>query len=62
MSAPVPRQKGDAPPGQLAEHEIVRRRAERGLDERLFLSFEAGHGVEPAAADDSDFRFQIQLS
>ena len=26
------------------------------------LRFEAGHGVEPAAADDSDFRFQLALS
>ena len=47
---------------QLAHHVVVRRRAEGRLDHDFFLRFKSGHGVEPAAADDSDFRFQLVLS
>ena len=42
-------------PGQLAEDVVVRRRAERACRSTASsCAFEAGHGVESAAADDAD--------
>src|SRR3569833_1064182 len=51
MSAPMPRQKRNLAPFQLAEHERIRRIAKRRLH-TLFMNIrKTGHGVEPAAAD-----------
>ncbi len=62
VAAAVAREEGDLASGERAEDVVVRRAAEGRLDVGFFLGFEAGHGVESAAADDSDFRFQCLLS
>ena len=62
MTAPVPRQEGDLSPGQRSQDVVVRRVAERRGDVGFFLGFKPGHVVQPAAPDDSDFRFQFVLS
>ena len=56
MAAAVPRQKGDFAPLELAEYEGVGGVAEGRFDRALLNIGESGHGVEPAAADDADFR------
>ncbi len=62
MAAPVPRQKGHAAALQLAQHESVGRRAKGRFHALLAHVGESGHRVEPAAADDSDFRFHVMIS
>src|ERR1035438_4871762 len=62
MPAPVARQEGDVAPGQRAQDVVVRRAAEGRGDVEFFLGFKTGHAVEPAAADDADFRFQCLFS
>ena len=57
MAAAVARQEGDLAPGERAEDVVVGGRAEGRGDVEFFLGFEAGHVIESAAADDSDFRF-----
>ena len=62
MPAPVARQKRDVPPAQRAHNVVVRRAAEGRGDVEFILGFKTGHAVEPAAADDADFRFQWVFS
>ena len=62
MAASVPRQERDLFPGERAHHIVVRRRAPGRVDHLLLLGFEAGHGIEAAASDDSDFRFVKNLA
>src|ERR1019366_2403824 len=62
MPAPVARQEGDVATAQRAQHVVVRRAAEGRGDVEFFLGFKTGHAVEPAAADDADFRFQCLFS
>src|SRR5271154_6572969 len=54
---PVAREKGYPPSGQIAQHKGVRRIAEWGGDASFSNVSQAGHGIEPAAPDDADFRF-----
>jgi len=62
MAAAVARQKSHLAPGQRSHHEAVRGRAEGRVDSGLLLRRKARHGIEPAAADDSDFRFHVMIS
>ena len=62
MAASVAREKGHLASGKLAEDVVVGRPAEGRIDVGFFRGVEAGHGIEPAAADDSDFRFHVELS
>src|ERR1017187_8821967 len=62
MPAPVARQERDVAAGQRAQNVVVRRAAEGRSDVEVFLGFKTGHAVEPAAADDADFRFQWLFS
>ena len=59
MAAAVAWKKRNLAAGEFAEHVVVGRAAERGFDIGLFGLFEAGHLVETAAADDSDFCFHF---
>src|ERR1017187_3196245 len=59
MAASVAREEGDMLAGEGAQDVIVRGVAEGSLDDHLLRCFKSGHGVEPAAADDSDFCFQV---
>src|SRR6266571_2226323 len=58
VSAPVPGQKGDFLSFERAENVSVRRRAERSLLLHFVYVGQAGHGIQPAAADDSNFSFR----
>ena len=56
MAASVTRQEGDFAALESAAHVGVGRRAERRLHAHFFGLGQTGHGIEPAAADNSDFR------
>ena len=62
MAAAVAGEERYAAARECAENVIVGRLAAGRFDTDFFLRFESGHGVEPAAADDSDFCFQFSLS
>ena len=53
--AAVAGQERDPPPGDLADHDRIARRAKRGVDRDLIAPFE--QCVEPRAADDPDGGF-----
>ena len=55
VAAAMAGQEGDFAAFQFAQHEGVGGIAEGGFDAHFVLIGEAGHGVEPAAADDADF-------
>ena len=54
MAAPMPRQKRDPAPFQLAQHQLVRRLAKRRLHGDFLCVRKARHGIEPTAADNPD--------
>ena len=54
MAAPVARQERDLASRQLAQHERIRRLAERRLHALFMNVGESGHGIQPAAPDDAD--------
>ena len=54
VAAPVPRQKRDFFPCELADHIWIGWGAPRRVDSYFFVRGKAGHRIEPAAADDSD--------
>ena len=54
MAAPMPRQKSHTAPIERAQHQLVRRLAERRLDRYFLCIRKARHGVEPTAADNPD--------
>ena len=56
MAAAVAREEGDFAAFQFAENEGIGWVAEGRLDALFVLIGKAGHGIEPAAADDADFR------
>ena len=56
VAASVARQKSDLAAFERAADVGVGRRAERRLHPHFLDLGQAGHGIEPAAADDSDFR------
>ena len=62
MPAAMPRKKRDAAAGQLADDQVIGRRAEGRFHDDFFLRFEAGHGVETTPAYDAYFCFQIVTS
>jgi hypothetical protein len=62
MAAAVARQESHLAPGQRSHHEVSGGHAERRVENRLLLRRKARHGVQPAAADDSDFRFHVIIS
>ena len=53
MAAAVAGEKCDRLTGQYADDVTIRRAAPGSVDVDLLVGFETGHGVEPAAADDS---------
>ena len=55
MAAAVAREECHAAPFEVADYEGVGGIAEGRLHANFAGRFEAGHGVEAAAADDSDF-------
>ncbi len=61
MAAAVAREEGDFAAFQFAENEGVGWIAERRFHAHFVLIGEAGHGIEPAAADDADFRLSQDL-
>jgi hypothetical protein len=58
----MPREESHVFAGQRAQNIIVRGIAEWRLYENFLRRFKSGHGVQPATADDADFRFQFTLS
>ena len=54
MAAAMARQKRHALAFEHSEHDGVRRIAKRRLDANLARVRQTGHGIQPAAADDSD--------
>jgi len=62
VSAAMAREKSDVAAGEGADHVVVGGLAEGGENGGFFVGFEAGHVVETAAADDSDFRFHWECS
>jgi hypothetical protein len=62
MAASVARQKSYGLAGQRAQNVIVGWPPEWRVNAGLFLGFKSRHGIETAAADDSDFRFQLSFS
>ena len=56
MAPAVAGQKNHLPPLQLAGNEYIRGIAKRRTYLNLVGITQAGHGIEPAAAYDSDFR------
>jgi hypothetical protein len=62
MPAAVASEEGHVLAGQRAQDIIVRGIAEGSLYQDFLRRFKSGHGVEAAAADDSDFRFQFGIS
>src|ERR1700722_4250580 len=59
MAAGVTREKGNFPSFEGAADVGIGGRAEGSLQPQLFHFRQPRHGIEPAAADDSDFRLQI---
>ena len=58
MTAPVAGQERDLAALQRAQDISVGRLAERGVQTDFLYPGQAGHGVQPAATDDSDFRLR----
>jgi hypothetical protein len=58
VPAPVPRQEGEARPGEPAEHDLVGGVAEGRRDAPPLHDLEAGKLVEPAAADHAERAFR----
>ena len=58
MAAAMPREKGDFAAFQFAQDEGIRWIAERRLHAHFVLIGKSGHGIEPAAADDANFRLE----
>ncbi len=54
MAAAVAGEEGDFPARERADDVGIRRRAPGCFDGDFALPFEAGHGIKPAASDDSD--------
>ena len=57
MAASMTREKGNVFAGEPADNVMIRRRALRRVDRAFFLRLKSRHGVESAAADNSDFGF-----
>src|SRR5206468_12725980 len=54
VAAPVPRQEDEPCAAQAADHQLVRRLAEGGVDADALLALEPVQVVEPAATEDAE--------
>src|SRR5437868_11012135 len=61
MTAPMPGQGRDFPAFEIPRHICIRRIAGRSLLAEFVHIREAGHVVQPAAANDADFRLRQTL-
>ncbi len=59
MPAAVAREERDLVPAECAQDVIVAGIAKRRDDVGFFLLLESGHGIQPTATNDSDFRFHV---